>query len=92
MSKTSPLKLQKGFGTYHNPLQDNNIPFTFRHRTLGLDWRKVACIDCDEIRETGNVEVLQDLIFTITFCNIDSEFVRCPLWFHIVNILFFFIF
>jgi hypothetical protein len=53
---------------------NNNNHFEFKSRNGRLDWRRIASIDLDLVKRDSNIQVLQDNIDNLTFCNIDSEF------------------
>ncbi|KAI4901944.1 hypothetical protein NFI96_021244, partial [Prochilodus magdalenae] len=51
-------------------------PFHFRSRTEPMDWRRMASLDVDRVTREMDVNVLQEFITAVTFCDVEGE--RCP--------------
>ncbi|XP_062853272.1 cilium assembly protein DZIP1L [Trichomycterus rosablanca] len=51
-------------------------PFRFRARTEPLDWRRVAALDLDRVVRELDIQLLQEFIGAVTFCDVEGE--RCP--------------
>lgn len=47
--------------------------FQFAARTGRVDWRRLAAVDVDRMAREMDVGVLQKLLQSVTFCNIESE-------------------
>lgn len=51
-------------------------PFHFRSRTEPMDWRRIASLDVDRVAREMDVNILQEFITPVTFCDVEGE--RCP--------------
>nr|CAH8874678.1 unnamed protein product [Trichobilharzia regenti] len=55
----------------------NNVqqipPILFRKRTEKIDWRRLASIDVNRIASHVDIESLQEMLTSVTFCDITSE-------------------
>ncbi|XP_038050289.1 zinc finger protein DZIP1L-like isoform X2 [Patiria miniata] len=47
--------------------------FTFQKRQERIDWRKMASVDVDRVMRELDFATLQDVIMTVTFCDITAE-------------------
>ncbi|XP_049335276.1 cilium assembly protein DZIP1L [Astyanax mexicanus] len=52
------------------------LPFHFRSRTEPMDWRRLSALDVDRVAREMDINVLQEFITAVTFCDAESE--RCP--------------
>ena len=85
---------------YNNmaPVSGSYPVFSARRKTEQVDWRKIAALNIDQMAQAFDFNTLQENIYSITFCDIESEVVSIifhqlfifALWFHIVYLFTFF--
>ncbi|XP_028326549.1 cilium assembly protein DZIP1 isoform X1 [Gouania willdenowi] len=49
------------------------LPFKFRPRREIVDWRRINAVDVDQVVSQVDVDMLQEHINTVTFCNLEGE-------------------
>ncbi|VUZ45110.1 unnamed protein product, partial [Hymenolepis diminuta] len=59
------------------PLHANKMPgFFFRKRIERIDWKRLASVDVRKVTSQMDIDVLQENLLSVAFCDIDSEIVR----------------
>ncbi|CAH8670145.1 unnamed protein product [Schistosoma curassoni] len=48
-------------------------PILFRKRTEKIDWKRLASIDVNRITKDVDIESLQEILSSVTFCDITNE-------------------
>lgn len=55
------------------PVSGSYPMFSARQKTQPVDWRKIAALNVDQMAQAFDVNILQENIHSITFCDIESE-------------------
>ncbi|VDL56876.1 unnamed protein product [Hymenolepis diminuta] len=56
------------------PLHANKMPgFFFRKRIERIDWKRLASVDVRKVTSQMDIDVLQENLLSVAFCDIDSE-------------------